>query len=507
MPARGEDLPHQILLLPFSIFAPQEFAYLKDGIAATLSSRLQRPGTNTLIPTDEMLHATTKPNASYRQETIQTIGASLGADLAIVGSVTIVGDGVSTAIQLWQVPEGKSRINFHASANRPDAVLEHLDQFIARMETEVLGIAAKSQKTPTAPRSQPIGSPAVTWKSQPLDTAIIGMAIADLSPLPGKEIVLIDNQNLWIYQRDGDRLIQMALIKGKANLRLIAVDASDINANGRAEIFVSAFHPRLGEPRSFVVEWLAADEKFEVSFENLPTYFRVAELASAGSRLVGQSKGYNDFFGGRPAILQWDEGYKIDKPIALPSQIQIYDFALGSFLPGQSDTIISLNRRKALEIYRNDKERQWVSEVTYGGSSVYLDNGQTPQNQAKQLKQVGEETLKRTYLNPRMLMKDLDKDGVNELLVVSNKDASGGLFRRTRLLTSGRIVCLNWQPLGPAVKWETPKVSGHITDMALDDTNGDGQKELVYVVIDREAKGFSNRRSYIVAHGLRALKK
>lgn len=329
------------------------------------------------------------------------------------------------------------------------------------------------------------------------------MAIADLSPQPGQEIAIINDQDLLIYKRDGSALSLIATLKGKAYLRLVAVDAGDIDGNGRAEIFVTAFHTRLGQPRSFVVEWEDSKGLFGLKFENLPTYFRIISAPLVGERLLGQPKGLNGFFGGRPTFMRWDKGYQMGTPVDLPPKVQIYDFVRGPFLSSNDrDTVIALTRRKEIKIYQGPDQVAWASEESYGGSSVHLDDALTPQNQAKQLKQVGEETLKRVYLHPRMILKDLDKDGIEELLVVRNKDASGGLFRRVRLFTSGRIACLDWQPLGVAVKWETPKISGHITDMAIGDTDGDGQNELVYVVIDREQKKVNSQQSYIVSHDL-----
>lgn len=509
-PARGEDSPQQILLLPFNVYAPQDYDYLKNGIAATLNSRLQRPGITPLVPTEEMMNAVAKPNAQLTQKAIQTIAVSLGASLAIEGNVTIVGDAVSTAIQLWEVPGGGLRINFHAKGDRPEAVLEHIDQFIQRLETTVPGTAFPNDPVSTTiqtPAEQPMAAaPAVSWQSQRMPTGFKGMAIADLTPAPGQEIAIINDQDLLIYKRHGDDLNQLTLIKGKPYLRLVAVDAGDINANGRAEIFVSAFHTRLGQPRSFVVEWNSSEERFVLTFEKLPTYFRITAIPHEGEHLVGQPMGSNSFFGKRPALMQWENKYLATTPLELPAQVQLYDFILGPFAPGGAgDTIVALTHRKKIQIYQAPDTLRWTSEDGYGGSSVYLDDSQTTPNQAKQLKQVGEETLKRLYLHPRMLLQDLDNDGHQDLLVVRNKDATGGLFRRARLFTSGRIACLNWQPLGPVAKWETPKVSGHITDMALDDSDGNGQSELLYLVVENQPEQIGSQQSYLVSHNLNAI--
>ncbi|MEJ2641374.1 MAG: hypothetical protein P8010_17545 [Desulfosarcinaceae bacterium] len=475
---------------------------------ATLTNRLQGSAA-TIVPTTEMQRTLKNLNAPYTKETAQTVGATLGADLAVTGSVTIVSNAVSTDIQLWQLPEGTSIVNFHASGDRPEAVLEHLDQFILQVERDVFGkqpptAATASSPSPESAAAAP-GPPPLSWKSNRLDIDVSGMAVADLDSTPGDEIALIDDKDLLIYRRAGNALRQVAKIEGEPYIHLIAVDAADINRNGIPEIFVSAFHVRQGNPHSFVMEWDENQNRYTRRFDGLPTYFRVTELPDQGQRLVGQKKGMDSFFGGQPSELVWHDGqYRDGSPLPLPSDVNLYEFVLGTFLPDGTRTIAALTPGKKLSLYNNPKDRFWSGDISYGGSSVYLDDSQTLENRSKQLKQIGEETLKRYYLHPRMLMTDLDGDGIQELLIVQNHDAAKGIFRRSRILNRGHVVCLQWKPLGPVTKWETPQVSGHITDMALVDTRGDGPRELIYAVVERETKGLDTHRSYLVTHTLAA---
>jgi hypothetical protein len=302
----------------------------------------------------------------------------------------------------------------------------------------------------------------------------------------------------------------------------VAVDAIDADGDGLAEIYATAFHPRLAKPRSFVAQWSPRDEALHIRSENLPFYFRVASTGAGEAVLLGQGPGSKGFFGEGPAPMAWDQAsseaseagseegsaenttadYRLGEPLPLPSQIHIYAFVKGSFLPGSDATVVTLTRRQKMRIYQPTGQSRWTSEESFGSSSVYLDESQTPKNRAKQIQQIGEETIKRVYLPPRMLLADIEGDGSNELLVVHNKDASGGLLRRSRLLTSGRVDCLAWQPLGPVAKWETPKVTGHIADLALDDTDGNGRRELIYLVVEGGTDLLEKGQSYLVVHDL-----
>jgi TolB-like protein len=507
MPSGGQAAPHKVLILPFNVYAPPELAYLEDGILATLSNRFQGFATP-IVPTEAMKKALENLGSPYTSDTAQTVGASLGATHAVTGSVTIVGDAVSTDIQLWRLPEGAALTTFHAGGNRPDAVLAHLDDFILQVESTVFGQGPPSAAGPAplpSPTSgaAPLEPPPVSWQSQPLDAHVTGISVADLDAASGTEIAVIDDQDLWICQRVEKSLLEVQRFEGAPYLRLIAVDAADINGDGLAEVFVSAFHTRLGQPRSFVVEWHREKQQYTKRFENLATYFRITASPAGGLRLVGQESGFDDFFGGQPAFMRWQEGqYAVDTHLALPTDINIYDFVQGPFLPGETDAVVTLSRQKRLELYDVASQRHWRSDASYGGGSVYLDESETSQNRSKQLKRVGEETIKRHYLHPRMLMEDIDGDKASELLVVHNTDATKGVFRRSRLLTSGRVVCLAWKPLGAVAKWQTPKVSGHINDMAVGDSDGDGGPELIYVVVTKAKKGLDRHQSYLVSHAL-----
>lgn len=502
--AWGKEKVHKILLLPFRVFASQEYAYLKQGLTATLNNRLQQPGIQVLLPTEEMLSAAAKPDAPLSQEAILTIGASLGADLAVAGTVTIVGTAASTSIRLIAVPEGANRLNFHADGERPDDVLSHMDQFVRQMEAALLGKAPapESSLAFSDEKGKP-GPPGITWQSERLDYAIRGMVVEDLSPTPGNEIALIDNHRLNIYRKEGDRLVSLVGVdtfKYPPFLRLIAIDAADIDGNGQTDLFVTAFHERIGKPRSFIIEWDITENRFRERYKDLPFYFRVLNDIGNAPELVAQSAGTTGFFGKGPTLMQYESGYEGHQPLTLPNRVNIYDFVLGRFLPQTENTIVALDRQKRLMVYTSPDQKRWTSEEKYGGSAVFLDDSQTPENQDKQLKQVGEQKIQRFYLHPRMRLVDLDRDGIQELIVVHNKDAARGLFRRARLLTSGRIVCLNWQPLGPITRWETPKVSGYIADLTLNDLDEDGRTELIYAVVDRQSKGIDNHHSFLVAH-------
>ncbi|MDJ0783029.1 MAG: VCBS repeat-containing protein [Desulfosarcinaceae bacterium] len=505
--AVAQSPPKRVLVLPFQVHAPQEYAYLQEGIRSTLVHRLQQPGVSQTISEERVQAALAQVAAPHTPDTAKAIGPDLDADLAITGSVTIVGAAARTFINVWQLPDGTELVRFQASGERPDEVLAHVDQFVDRLNAEVLQpSAAAPSATAAADPDEAADTVAATaealiWQSPHIDTRILGLAVADLGPTPGRETAIIDSRHLWVYRIDGSEMHRLQEVSAEPFLELISVDAADLNGNGWAEIFVTAIHPRLGQLRSFVVEWNG--QRYATIASDLNRYFRVIGPPAGTPTLISQEMGLKRLFGAAPQIATWREGgYPPGAPIELPPKATLYDFISGAIDAAEADSIVILTRHNRLMVYRSPQEPRWTSEETYGGSSVYLDEADYRNNQERQQKGIAEERLQRIYIHPRMVMTDLDEDGQTGLLVVKNTDAAGGLFRRSRLLTSGQVVCLQWQQFGLVPKWHTPKVSGHINDIALADLSGDGRQELIYAVVDRHKKGLDGIRSYLVVQAL-----
>ena len=86
-----------------------------------------------------------------------------------------------------------------------------------------------------------------------IDGQIQAVAIGDVDGDDLPETVIAGLSRLWIYKFIKDRFVEMAALKGFGNY--IGVDTSDVNGNGRDEIFVTNFDNGNGRVGSFVLEY------------------------------------------------------------------------------------------------------------------------------------------------------------------------------------------------------------------------------------------------------------
>ena len=80
-------------------------------------------------------------------------------------------------------------------------------------------------------------------------------------------------------------------------------------------------------------------------------------------------------------------------------------------------------------------------------------------------------------IRSRVLVEDVDRDGVDEVLVIKNEYASAiapGLG-----VSSGQIASLVWDGGGLYETWRSRKLGGGVVDFAFGDADNDGFADLV----------------------------
>ena len=87
------------------------------------------------------------------------------------------------------------------------------------------------------------------------------------------------------------------------------------------------------------------------------------------------------------------------------------------------------------------------------------------------------------YLPQRVHLEDLDGDGKLETVVVKNRDSALDLAARVKIYKSGAVACLTWDVVAMKQKWTTETAGGYISDVAVADMDGDGARDVVFVVV------------------------
>ena len=510
-----------ITILPFSSHSTENIDYIKQGIEEMLSSRISASDKITLTPRNSVLEELKKSNIKeISSDDVYAIGKNLNSDYVVWGSITKIGNGISIDGKLVDITKVKSDISLFTQSQNIDDVIPKindlsqniLQHIIASTQPVNITPVASSINTPQASapvsrESQIIASMKADnkrggtltsvintefinaaepfnrkdfWMSQQIPTEFKGMDIGDVNGDGLNEVVTIDKNNVYIYQKAGNELKLLEKIKGNSYDNYLAVDVADINKNGTKEIIVTSLNDRLLD--SFVLEF--KDGKYVKIASDIRLFLRVIDSAS-GSLLLGQEYGFNKPFDTPIYEIIWKDGkYIPDQKMKIPAGFSIYGLTIDDLGVGRGEKIFALDEFDYLYITeKTDKslgrlnsfgfkseELIWKSDDVYGGSNNYFENID---------KKYPDDKEKNAYVNLRILTHDTNKDGKKEIVIVKNLSSVGRIFKNFRLFTSSEIYDLEWDGLGMAEKWRTKKINGYVADYCLKDIDNDGKPEIV----------------------------
>jgi phosphatidylglycerophosphatase A len=79
--------------------------------------------------------------------------------------------------------------------------------------------------------------------------------------------------------------------------------------------------------------------------------------------------------------------------------------------------------------------------------------------------------------------KDLDGDGLDDLVAVINEFSGGEHIERVRSYKKGYVTGLSWDGLALATAWRTQDIPEYVADFQVKDVDNDGRDELVTVSV------------------------
>jgi hypothetical protein len=343
------------------------------------------------------------------------------------------------------------------------------------------------------------------WKSKPFKTEIRGMDIGDVDGDGQNEMVLLEGTDLVVYRYDNGHLQKLASHRSSDLNRFLAVDVADINGNGRAEIFASRVSGT--SVTSVVLEMEGGRLKQLV--EESPWFFRVMPWPGRGRTLVGQenmpdsSLGYDDtinmYFAGGIYALSWNGTAYVEseeEPLLDLPDVFIYNFAIGMLNRNQVPEIVMIDKFDKLHILDSKGEEIYKGTDYFGGTLNFL----VANPDTSHRRRLDEELI---YIPARILIVDLDEDGVNDIIINQNESSTFRTTERWQAFSEGKIVSLSWTGLTLEPNWETQKLSGCVSDYQVKDLDNDGRPDLVVCLIEnRGVSVFGEARSVVVSYQL-----
>jgi len=502
--AAAEEEPIKIAVTPFTLNAPEDMQYLRSGIQDMLESRLSQDEKVIVVNDEKTAQAMEGIVEPIDENEARDIGKQVGADVVLIGSLTVFGSSASLDARLVDVTGENETTAFFDQSQSMDELVPKINTLAEDVNAAMTGAAASVTAAP-APASQlpvsdaqahpekltdtPIQAEtdaaapveayggvlsAAFWKSRTYKINIHGLALGDVDGDQRIETVVITGNHLYIFRSEANKFYKIYELKKPANRNFIGVDIADINANGIPEIFISGLSPQKTGVSSMVLEF--DGKAYQTIVKNSRQLFRVIHMDSQAPMLFGQN--FTPKTGRTKPIyhLQWSGNtYKPGDNVIAKSSINLMGFGYGDAFNSGSYSVLASNYSDRLELFDENGTHEWTSSDHIGGSTL---------NYSKGIIGRGEEEFE--YLPMRVLMKDLDHDGKQEAIVIKNYELARRALKEFRVFSDFHIASLSWDGLGMRPKWQTPKTSGYMRDYAIGDFDNDGQDELVGAVVMRE---------------------
>ncbi len=526
----------KIAVLPMKINAAQDYSYLQSGIVDMLSSRLAWKNRLEVIGKGQTMAAVKDYGKELDQQGAAAVAKTLGADYAVFGSLTVLGQSVSIDAKILDVAENSVVDSVFTQAKTMDDVIPQIDGFARSINSKVFGrqeetpqaqpekAAATEEKQPAQEEkkvSSPLLAPAymtsptekirissvnpaftmagdtagqeAVWRSRNLPYAIRGLDVGDIDGDGKNELVTIGPRNLVVYRKTEQGLIEMAKVETAMFDFFLSVDVGDMDGDGKAEIYAAREKGASGVANSAVYEWV--DGKLVNTISGSSWYFRIINFPDEGPGLIGQFKRGQEGFATTKVYRLHKQGDKIvqGEALRLPRNTYVYNFNYASF-KGVT-RIVRINSQEYLQVLDNKGENLWEGDTVYGGTVNYVikdeENAYTSENRGL------------LYFPARIVVTDLNKDGDADIVVNRNKSTTFRITERYKVFSSGNIVCLSWGGLGLRENWTTTRIPGYVPDYTIKDLDNDGNPDLVTCLVRMDPTGFEEGNSSVVAFTLK----
>ena len=509
-----------VMVLPFTVNAPQGYTYLGQAIPSTIAARLEWPGQIQAVRGN-----VTKAPAS--SEAVKEIQKASNIDYVAWGKVSIVGNSATVEVSLrdksgkeWKrtaqntvgnligavqtVSDNLSKDAFNRPMRAtnspvykaPEGAINQMNAGIVINETTQQGVYLNPQF-----RYQGAGTEdGSRLRSTSLPFDMVDFVAGDFSGSGKTEIAILGDHELHIFDWNGGKMQEKASVSvGLSNQAFIL---RKIPLLGQGEqLVVTTFSDHDNKPVSFIYAYDGSSLRSVTK----PFYhfLNVVNMApSFKPTLVAQSWDSVRLF--RPGVyLASVHGDRVTMSgkIRLPKGGNLFNFA---WLPAgakyDGDKLIMYNPDERLVVYGAKGGRLHQTMDKFSGSSVGMKH-------YKGIDGLGVDKKTQIpghyYAPMRLNMADLEGRGEYVILINKPISTAAEIFENYRMYPQGEIHALYWDGVGLGLKWKTRRIRGSVVNADLGDLNNDGILDLIVGMNTHPgAIGVGKRRAVIMAYPL-----
>lgn len=517
----------KVAFLPFETHAAKDLSYLTSGIRDMLASRLAAGAKIRVVDRAAVDKALGSAKLS-QPEQFRALGKNVGADYVVAGSLTAIGAGMSLDAKVFGMAGNEPAQTFFATAASENEIISAIDQLAWEIGGKVFGaqkpgsVTAPAAAQPTQPQYlsahperafmgqdgrgaspfiRPLGStgPFGFSKSQNFNMYLQAMDVGDVDGDGQDEVLLADRGEVGIYKRDGKKLQKVGQIPTIVRYKIHYISVADLNHNGKAEIYVSAADEK--EANSFACEWQGKD-KVEYLFKDARWYLRAMELPGEGMTLLGQRPAVSSPI--MPGVFRLDllkGGLVKGAAVQLPEWVNVFDFSIADLDNDGSKEIVAIDQFDRLIVAKQSGTTLWKSDDFFGGTNRFI-GGRKPLEEQR-----ADETGDyegRIYIPSRIVIADLNKDGIVDVLINKNLSSSSRLFKNMKNYPSGELHALTWNGIALTEIWRTRKIDGYIADYLLRPDKKEPTAELLVGLVLRQGDMdlLSSKNSTVLMYNL-----
>jgi len=368
--------------------------------------------------------------------------------------------------------------------------------------TEVKGATPKVASGPAPSAGSFAGTDApridqIALRSQEVPFRGRAMAAGEFTGDGTVKLAISDGQGVFIYDVTKNGIKQVAAIPGLTSETVAGLDAADINGNGVAEIFVTAYlsNPLSGfeQLRSYVLEY--QNGKYAKIWTDVELHFRVMEGQDGKPELYAQTSGVDTPFHGPVRRYTWQgKQYVPGQPVPLPKAFpNVFGFLQADLDGDGAKEVLVLDHLDYLRVFDRNGGEIYRTSDRFGGteSVIEYDPLRTGEGSRSGIQR------KQVLLQGRMFHQDIAGNGKKQLVLPRNTPSTGYAFA-TRLYDKGKMLGLAWDGIGMQPVWETREVPGYIADFALMDPDGSGSRKLVLLVVQTNVIGMGTSRTSVI---------
>jgi TolB-like protein len=486
----AQKQPLRVAVLPFAVHSAEDLSYLRDGIWDIISSRIIVEGE--IESVDKPLvqrYLSDLKGAEISDQEARWLGARMGADYVVYGSITKAGDYISLDAKVVNVAGTRPTTSVFAQHKGIDEVMNKVATFAQDIGSRILGRGAsyEEHRGPVQGRQylmyQSLGfSKSVSFPGRILK----GVDVGDVDGDGKNEIVVMDHSKIWIYRDEGKEVRLVAEYETGSGNEFLTLDVIDITGDKKAKICITNLVD--DSLQSFILSYNGEDGTFRYLAKNLNWYMRVVKIPGKGDALVAQYMGSDTDYAGPIRLVEWT-GKKVKlgaklkrgKKGQIPDDIEwIYDFTTGKYTSPDTQQFMWMDEdggRGKVRLLDITGSLIWKSADPLGGSDNFIDRIKVLADK----RGMASKDPRRIYIPPRMVSKDLANSGLDDLIGVINEFSSGETIERIRSYQKGYVTCLSWDGVNMATAWRTQDIPEYVADFQVKDASNEGRDELVTV--------------------------